>query len=268
MTLLTARAATQNHVPTPSRLAQKLCIWAGPVMGVLFVVGFLIAGFFPPPSPDQSAAEVAAMIDRDRTAIRFGIVLCLASCGLLMPFMTAFTIQMRRIEGARPILAYTQLALATMATIEFVIPYVFMLVSTYRADTDPDVTRALFDISWFFFLGVICTFVLQLAIFGAAILMDRREAPIFPRWLGYTNLWLSLMFTPASFIVFFKDGPFAWNGVFVWWVPVTAFLVWFLPNFTMLLKAVDQDDLMSTEADTAVMAQVADLRRRLDALSS
>lgn len=268
MTTLTSHAATQHHVPTPSRLAPKLCIWAGPVMGVLFVIGFLIAGFFPPPSPDQTAAEVAAMIDRDRTAVRFGIVLCLASCGLLMPFMTAFTIQMRRIEGTRPILAYTQLALATMATIEFVIPYVFMLVSTYRADTDPDVTRALFDISWFFFLGVICTFVLQLAIFGAAILMDRRETPIFPRWLGYTNLWLSLMFTPASFIVFFKDGPFAWNGVFVWWVPVTAFLVWFLPNFTMLLKAVDQDDLMSSEADTAVMAEVADLRRRLDALGS
>lgn len=150
-------------------------------MGLLFVVGFVIAGFFPPPSPDQTAAEVAAMIDADRNAIRIGIVLCLASCGLLMPFMTAFTVQMRRIEGGRPILAYTQLALATMATIEFVIPYVFMLVSTYRVDTDPEVTRALFDLSWFFFLGVICTFVLQLAIFGIAILTDRRANAVFPR---------------------------------------------------------------------------------------
>jgi len=268
MALLAApRPSTQQFVPTPSRLTQKLCIWAGPAMGVLFVLGFLIAGFFPPPSPDQTAAEVAAMIDRDRTAIRLGIVLCLASCGLLMPFMTAFTVQMRRIEGTRPILAYTQLALATMATIEFVIPYVFMLVSTYRPDTDPDVTRALFDLSWFFFLGVICTFVLQLAIFGVAILMDKREQPIFPRWLGYTNLWLSLMFTPASFIVFFKDGPFAWNGVFVWWVPVTAFLVWFLPNFTMLLKAVDMDDLAPVEQDAALAAEISELRSRLDALS-
>ncbi|MFJ9390490.1 hypothetical protein ACIRON_16820 [Nocardioides sp. NPDC101246] len=265
--LVAPHRATSSFIPTPSRLPQKLCIWAGPVMGVLFVIGFVIAGFFPPPSPDQTAAEVAAMIDRDRTAIRFGIVLCLASCGLLMPFMTAFTIQMRRIEGTRPILAYTQLALATMATIEFVIPYVFMLVSTYRADTDPEVTRALFDISWFFFLGVICTFVLQLAIFGAAILMDRRETPIFPRWLGYTNLWLSLMFTPASTIVFFKDGPFAWNGVFVWWVPVTAFLVWFLPNFAMLLKAVDADDLTPSERDRGLVDEVAELRRRLDLLA-
>lgn len=268
MAMLTSpRSSTTPFTPSPSTGVQKACIWAGPVMGVLFVVGFLIAGFFPPPSPGQSAAEVAAMIDADRTAIRFGIVLCLASCGLLMPFMTAFTIQMLRIEGARPILAYTQLALATMATIEFVIPYVFMLVSTYRADTDPDVTRALFDLSWFFFLGVICTFILQLAIFGIAILMDRREAPIFPRWLGYTNLWLSLMFTPASFIVFFKDGPFAWNGVFVWWVPVTAFLVWFLPNFVMLLKAVNEDDGVPADRDGALAEEIAELRARIDALS-
>src|ERR1700752_4529396 len=138
-----------------SKRIQKACIWAGPVMGVLFVVGFVVAGFWPPPSPNQSAAEVAAMIDRDRTAIRVGAVLCLASCPLLMPFLAAFTIQMKRIEGMRPIMAYSQLALGALATIEFVIPYVFRLVSTYREDQAPDVTRALYDISWFIFLGVV-----------------------------------------------------------------------------------------------------------------
>lgn len=248
----------------PSKTVQKACIWAGPVMGVLFVAGFAIAGFFPPPSPDQSAVEVAAMIDQDRTAIRFGIILCLASCGLLMPFQTMLTIQMRRIEGIRPALAYTQLALGALATVEFVIPYVFMLVSTYRPDADPDVTRALFDLSWFFFLGVICTFVLQLAIFGVAVLIDRRGRPIFPRWLGYLNLWLSVMFTPASFIVFFKDGPMAWNGFFVWWVPVTAFLFWFVPNFIYLLKAVDEDDGISADRDVDLELRVAQLSARLD----
>jgi len=89
----------------------------------------------------QHEAAIAHMPDMGcndrrgpRNAIRIGIVIWLASCGLLMPFMTAFTIQMRRIEGSRSILAYTQLALATMATLQFVIPYVFMLVPTYRED--------------------------------------------------------------------------------------------------------------------------------------
>ncbi len=195
-----------------SRRIQQACIWAGPAMGVLFVVGFTVAGFFPPPSPNKSSAEVAAMIDAHRTAIRIGIVICLASCPLLMPFLASFTIQMKRIEGVRPIMAYTQLALGALATIEFVIPYVFMLASTYRADQNPDVTRALYDLGWFFFLGVISTFVLQLVLFGVAVLIDRRTAPIFPRWLGYVNIWLAITFTPASFLVFFKTGPLAWNG--------------------------------------------------------
>ena len=162
-----------------SRRIQQACIWGGPAMGVLFVVGFVVAGFIPPPSPNKTAAEVAASIDEHRTAIRVGIVICLASCPLLMPFLASFTIQMKRIEGVRPIMAYTQLALGALATIEFVIPYVFMLASTYRSDQNPDVTRALYDLGWFFFLGVISTFSLQLALFGVAVLIDRRERPSF-----------------------------------------------------------------------------------------
>lgn len=256
------------YAPLPSRTIQKACIWAGPVMGVLFVIGFVVAGFFPPPSPNQTAAQVAGMIDHDRTAIRVGIVICLASCTLLMPFQAMFTVQMRRIEGSRPILAYTQLALAALATLEFVIPYVFMLVSTYRSDTNPDVTRALFDISWFFFLGVISTFVLQLAVFGVAVLMDRRDQPIFPRWLGYADLWLALTFTPASLLVFFKTGPLAWNGILVWWVPVTAFLLWFVPNFVYLLKAVNNDDDATADRDINLVHMVERLAARVDELES
>lgn len=251
-----------------SKRVQKACIWAGPLMGVLFVAGFVVAGFWPPPSPNQSAAEVAAMIDAHRNAIRIGVVICLASCPLLMPFLASFTIQMRRIEGTRPIMAYTALALGALATVEFVIPYVFMLVSTYRADTDPNVTRALFDLSWFFFLGVISTFVLELALFGVAILVDKRPQPVFPRWLGYANIWLALMFSPASFLVFFKTGPLAWNGLLVWYVPVTTFLLWFVPNFIYLLKAVNADDGESTELDARLVDKVSELRARIDQLAS
>lgn len=250
-----------------SRRIQQTCIWAGPAMGALFVVGFAIAGFFPPPSPNKSAAEVAAMIDEHRTAIRVGIVICLASCPLLMPFLASFTIAMKRIEGVRPIMAYTQLALGALATIEFVIPYVFMLASTYRADQHPDVTRALYDLSWFFFLGVISTFSLQLVLFGVAVLIDRQATPIFPRWLGYANIWFAIMFTPASFLVFFKTGPLAWNGLLVWWVPVFAFLGWFLPNFVCLLRAVKADDNAPVGRDARLQREVSELRARLDTLS-
>jgi len=101
-----------------------------------------------------------------------------------------------------------------------------------------------------------------------AVLIDKRPRPVFPRWLGYVNIWLALMFTPASFLVFFKTGPLAWNGVLVWWVPVTAFLLWFVPNFVFLLKAVDSDDGVPSARDARLEREVAKLRARLDQLAS
>jgi hypothetical protein len=268
---------------TISRHIQQACIWAGPAMGVLFVVGFAVAGFFPPPTPNMSAAQVATMIDQNRTAIRVGIIICLASCPLLMPFLASFTIQMKRIEGVRPIMAYTQLALGALATIEFVIPYVFMLLSTYRADQNPDVTRALYDTGWFFFLGVISTFTLQLVLFGVAVLIDRRAKPIFPRWLGYANIWLAIMFTPASFLVFFKTGPLAWNGLLSWWLPVVVFGIWLVVVTVYLLRAIDShiteleqtDGVLAQSEETAIRsapsnaalaAEIARLQTQLDQL--
>jgi hypothetical protein len=114
---------------------------------------------------------------------------------------------------------------------------------------------------------VISTFVSELALFGVAVLIDRRPRPIFPPWLGFLNTWRALVFSPPSFLVFFKTGPLAWNGLLVWWVPVAAFLLWFAPNFVCLLKAVGSDDGAPSTRDAVLERQVAELRARLDQLS-
>ena len=81
--------------------------------------------------------------------------------------------------------------------------------------------------------------MVQVACFGIAVLLDRRERPIFPRWLGYYNLWAALMFTPGTFNVFFHDGPLAWNGLLAWYLPLTVFATWLIINPIYLSKAVD-----------------------------
>ena len=38
--------------------------------------------------------------------------------------------------------------------------------------------------------------------------------------------------------VFFKDGPFAWNGIIGFYVPLTVFAIWVLVTTFVLTKAI------------------------------
>jgi hypothetical protein len=49
---------------------------------------------------------------------------------------------------------------------------------------------------------------------------------VFPRWIGYANLWIGFLFLPAGLAYFFKSGPFAWHGVFVFWFGLTLYSIW------------------------------------------
>jgi hypothetical protein len=41
---------------------------------------------------------------------------------------------------------------------------------------------------------------------GLAILSDTRSSKIFPRWLGYYNIFVGLSFLPDLLVPFFKTG--------------------------------------------------------------
>jgi hypothetical protein len=42
--------------------------------------------------------------------------------------------------------------------------------------------------------------------------------------------------------MFFKQGPFAWNGLFVFWLPFGVFFSWIVIMTALLLKAIDRGD--------------------------
>lgn len=79
-------------------------------------------------------------------------------------------------------------------------------------------------------------------------------------------------------MIFFKSGPLAWNGIFIFWIPFTAFFLWLIIMPWLLLKAIDQETSEESVAEPTGSAavpnqdldrlrqQIGDLTAQLDEL--
>jgi hypothetical protein len=208
---------------------QRVLIWTGPAMIVLWLGAFLfIAGFIPPSAPKASAADIVTLYQGHTNAIKLGMVISMAGSALLVPWAVAISGQLKRIKGAKA-LADTQMVSCALLSLEFITPIGIWMAASYRYDDRAaDVTRTLHDVGWILFLTVIWSLWVQLLAIAAAILIDRRGEPVLPHWLGYLNLWVALLIIPAGLVLFFKQGPFAWTGLVGLYIPLTGFVVWIL----------------------------------------
>ncbi len=260
-----------------NRTIHKLCAWSGVICLLIMVVGFVVlARFIPTPAPSMSTADTGRLFVDHATAIRWGMILSMVAATLLVPFAVSITLQMRRIEGRQPALALIQFGLGTLFAFEFIYLIFFWQVATFRSDRAPEIIQTLNDMAWVPFVGLSSTLVMQVLVFGVAILLDKRQRPVFPRWVGYYNIWCALMFLPGTFNVFFKTGPLAWNGLVAFYIPVAVFATWLVVNSVYLSRAVDTQlaeegtrlPVPDPELDQAsISAEIARLRSELDALT-
>jgi hypothetical protein len=103
------------------------------------------------------------------------------------------------------------------------------MASAFRSDDRPaDLTRALNDVGWTLFVLVIWSLWVQMLAIAAAVLIDNRPEPILPRCVGYLSLRAAILVIPAGLILFFKTGPWAWNGLVGFFIPLTALVTWML----------------------------------------
>jgi hypothetical protein len=220
---------------------QRICAYSGIICVLLFFGGFVAAGFLPPLSPSMSAAQIAAHYQAHTAGIRLGAGLIFLSSGFYVWFTAVISGQMQRIPGVYPTVVYAQLAGGAFGCLTFLVPALLFVVTAFRPDRSPDATLMLNDMSWVFLVMPWIPFMAQVFAFAFAILSDPRPQPLFPRWLAYFNVWAEVMFTPAIILPFFKSGPFAWNGVFVFWIPAVVFTAQFIVNAIWLLKAINSE---------------------------
>ena len=236
---------------------------------VLFGLGWMVlAGFMPPPAPNDSALQIARQFRGNTTGIRVGMVISILASAFILPWGGAVCAQMRRMEGRHAALTWTWAAAQGCVVIEFIYPCAFWAVAAFRT-ADPQRVQNFNDLAWLPFFGIVSTAIIQMVTLGYLTLRDKRSEPIYPRWFAYLQFWCAAGVVPAAFVLVFHSGPLAWNGILAYWVGLSVGGIWFVATTVMTARAIkrmpdddpallDDDGLQARLA--AVEAEVASLR--------
>src|SRR5438445_3018653 len=220
---------------------QKFSAWCGFIAANIFFAGLIVGNLFPPMSPSITPAEVQAFIATNAFGIKVGGLLIIISAMFCAPFDAAIYLQLKRMEGNRAIGALAQLGNGIANIQFFILPGVFFVIMAFRPDRNIDSLYSLFDLAWIVTMLPWTVGAMQCLFTGLAILGHPEVTNVYPRWVGFFNIWIAIGMATSSVIPFFKAGPFAWNGVVGFWIPATVFGLWMLVMWWMTLKAINTE---------------------------
>jgi hypothetical protein len=228
-----------------------LCAWAGPATVVVALIGWLVAGVLPIPLGSESSVEDVVNFYSHDTRVLAGLVISTLGVSLVFPLIAVIAVHMVRMEGRTPILTFLQLITGAATGICLLLPLLLMTTIAFRPDRSPELTVTLNDIAWLLFITPIVPFMIQNVAIGVAILNDKRQT--LPRWVGYLNFWIAFSFVPDPLAFFFHSGPFAWRGIFIFWLALTTYSVFLIVMGLTLRKAIRE----SADSDLSAVAATA-----------
>jgi hypothetical protein len=132
---------------------ERLGVWCGLVGCILAFAGILIAHLFPPPSPDETAEQVAHFYRTYTTEVRWGTIIAAYGSALLAPWFGVMVVRMRQFPGYGRAMAYCQAGLAAVLILEFIYPLVMLQVVVFRPDRPAAETLTLSDFALIFFIA-------------------------------------------------------------------------------------------------------------------
>lgn len=227
-----------------SARAQRIMIWSALTMATIMGLsyGFLIQ-LLPLPPATWSAAQVAAFYSDNSVAIRMGSLLCSYTSAFMVPLAVVIAAQMVRLEKGFPIWSVLQLAGGCMMSIFLVLPPVFWGIAAFSPNRPAEVTMLMHEQANLLLVTTDQYFIFQfIAIIFVSLTQTADTKSPFPRWFGFLSAWIALIFEAGAIGFIPKTGPFAWNGLFVYWLPLTSFGVWILVVSTLLLKAISRQE--------------------------
>ncbi|HSV37524.1 MAG TPA: hypothetical protein VLI04_02085 [Nocardioidaceae bacterium] len=238
-----------------ARKVQIVCASMGFAFVVVLFGGIIVADMLPPFSPSAGAEEVAAWYQENTNGIRFGMVLMMFGALMTAPWGALLAAHIKKVEGEFTPLTYTFLAATAAGCVAIFMPVMIFSAAAFRPERSAEITQTLNDMAWIPFIMNGPPAITQAIVLGAAILMDKRARPAFPRWAGYYNFWVGFGFLPACILLYFKSGPFAWDGVLSFWLAATVFGTWFITMSILMLRALpDREERTLTDDDELILA--------------
>lgn len=214
----------------------KICIWAMPVAATFFVIGLWpLAHFLPLLDPMYTAEKIASIYQSNTIGIRLGGIAMMFSASLNVAFFGAIFVFMKRIEGEAGPLAITQVMSGTIFASFFYLPAMLFCITAFRPERAAELTLIFNDFAWIIFVFSTPPAIVQGLAVGLAVLGDKNPQPVLPRWAGYFSLWMAVLYLPAPLAAMFKTGPFAWNGIIAFWIPVIIAGIWALAMIVAML---------------------------------
>jgi hypothetical protein len=224
--------------------SQRTILWWGVTFMVIFgLAWWFLLGMVPPPPPTLSPAEVAAYYTEHATQIKIGAVIASWTSACMVPFSLVIAFQLARIEEGKPIWATLSLVSGALMSMFLVFPPILWGIIAFEPTRSPEITSALNQMANLTLVTTDQFYIFQMiAIWVVSLKAKPDPLNPFPRWLGWMNLWIAVIFEVGAPSFMFKTGPFAWNGLFVFWFPFTFFFFWQTTMYISMFKALRRQE--------------------------
>lgn len=224
--------------------AQRILIWW--TMSFMVIFGFtyyFLIGMLPLPPATWTPDQIAGFYTENAFKIRLGAMILSWTSAFAVPLAVVMAVQMARLEKGVPVWSILQFAGGIMMSIFLVLPPIFWGIAAFNPGRDPQVTAGIHEIANLILVTTDQYFIFQMVAIAVVSLTQKVDihSP-FPRWIGYFTIWAALMFELGAIAFLPKTGPFAWNGLFVFWFPLCIFGAWISVMSWACLKAIKRQE--------------------------
>jgi hypothetical protein len=165
---------------------------------------------------------------------------------------------MRRIEGPEGMLAQLEMMGATITCAPIIIACGVWLAAAIEApQLSKEIVHLLYWLGWMIIDLAYMVTTFQIFAVSMVFLRDRREKPLVPAWLCWWGFVTCAAFFPVSLVPFCKTGPFAFHGMFNFWIAFFTWYIWVSGVSTYVIKAVTRLQQEDGQLELRAPAQAA-----------